>query len=149
MAPRAPKICNAPGCAQLLHDPKLRYCPQHGGNSRWQQRTGTPRTATTTHKGNRNAILDRDGHRCQLRYDGCIGVASILDHIIATAFGGSETPKNLQSACGPCHDEKTQHEARYGRGLCSCTPWKPGTGELAKDVPPPSPPPPQIPRRIG
>jgi 5-methylcytosine-specific restriction protein A len=57
-------------------------------------------------------ILARDAHLCQpcLRL-GRPTPATAVDHIINKAKGGTDDPDNLQSICGPCHDEKSLAEA--------------------------------------
>lgn len=51
----------------------------------------------------RQRILARDGYRCQLRYDCCVGTATEVDHIVPFAHGGTEADNNLRAACGPCN----------------------------------------------
>lgn len=68
----------------------------------------------------RRRIARRDGNRCQLGYDGCLGVAPLgqggeTDHVIPTADGGDDTDANLQHVCSPCHRIKTGREARAHR----------------------------------
>lgn len=58
----------------------------------------------------RQRILARDGWRCQLRLDGCLGHADEVDHIVPFAKGGSDADSNLRAACGPCNRK------RGGRG---------------------------------
>src|SRR5690554_5404375 len=68
-------------------------------------------------------ILKRDGYLCQqcLR-DGRVTPLAVkpydhaVDHIKSKAQGGSDHPSNLQSLCSPCHDEKSQREAKEGQG---------------------------------
>lgn len=77
-------------------------------SSRW----GTQRTATAQWRKLRAAVLERDGHRCQIRYpDLCEGDAPTVDHIVSDADGGSDDETNLQAACWPCHRRKTGIEA--------------------------------------
>lgn len=63
----------------------------------------------------RRAILDRDAWTCQLRYEGCTGRATIADHIVPHAEGGSDDPTNGQAVCPSCHDIKTRAEQARGR----------------------------------
>jgi 5-methylcytosine-specific restriction endonuclease McrA len=71
----------------------------------------------------RKRVLERDGHQCQLRYEGvCTGHADEVDHVINVASvlrtGGTreqaDDPINLTSSCGPCHSVKTAREQREG-----------------------------------
>jgi 5-methylcytosine-specific restriction protein A len=47
---------------------------------------------------------------------GKLSLASIRDHIIPLAEGGTDEPGNIQPLCVPCHDAKTLAEAARGRG---------------------------------
>lgn len=60
----------------------------------------------------RISVLERDGHRCQLRYPGCQGRATDVDHI---QHGDNHNLDNLQAACNPCHLAKTAREAAAAR----------------------------------
>ena len=51
-------------------------------------------------------VLRRDNWECQIRLDGCLGVANTVDHIHAKAWGGTEDESNLRAACGPCNKRK-------------------------------------------
>ena len=52
----------------------------------------------------RDAVLERDGHRCQLRLPGyCLGVATTADHIMTVHQGGTDDPTNLRASCAPCN----------------------------------------------
>lgn len=62
----------------------------------------------------RRRILRRDGHRCQLRYDGCRGIATEVDHIVND---DNHDDHNLHAVCEPCHAIKTQTEAADGRAV--------------------------------
>lgn len=54
----------------------------------------------------RAAVLERDGHRCQLRIPGvCITVADCADHIRPREVAGDGL-ENLQAACTPCNQAK-------------------------------------------
>jgi 5-methylcytosine-specific restriction protein A len=79
----------------------------------WQP--GYSRTSTAQHQARRRRVLDRDGWACQIRDAGCVGYATIADHVIPVAFGGSDHEANMQAACRPCHDAKTQAEAQAAR----------------------------------
>jgi 5-methylcytosine-specific restriction endonuclease McrA len=60
--------------------------------------------STTRWRKLRAAVLDRDGHLCQIRAAGCLDVATEVDHIQSLAFGGEKyDPGNLRAACQPCN----------------------------------------------
>ena len=54
----------------------------------------------------RQRVLQRDGFQCQLRYDGCTGTATQVDHVISRANGGLDTLDNTQAACQSCNNYK-------------------------------------------
>lgn len=47
--------------------------------------------------------------------NGVFTVATIRDHIINLAEGGTEEDSNTQPLCVACHDSKTASEAKRGR----------------------------------
>lgn len=52
----------------------------------------------------RSQILERDGHRCQIRSHGCLGTATEVDHILPVSLGGPwYDPDNLRASCRPCN----------------------------------------------
>lgn len=59
-------------------------------------------------------ILKRDP-RCKLRYPGCTGVSTQVDHI---QRGDDHTFQNLQGVCAGCHAKKSSregHDAKRSR----------------------------------
>ena len=60
----------------------------------------------------RARILDRDRHRCRLRYHGCTRHATEVDHIIR---GDDHRDTNLQAACTWCHRIKSGREGAAAR----------------------------------
>jgi 5-methylcytosine-specific restriction endonuclease McrA len=63
----------------------------------------------------RKRILRRDGYECQLRAPGCLIEATIADHVVPHAEGGTDDESNGQAACARCHDTKTRAEIARGR----------------------------------
>ena len=60
--------------------------------------------STTRWRKIRAYVLDRDGHRCQIRISGvCIGTATHAHHVKPKVKGGSDDPANLAAACAPCN----------------------------------------------
>jgi 5-methylcytosine-specific restriction protein A len=74
------------------------------------------RTSRTGHKNRRQRVLKRDGYQFQLRYPGCEGRATIVDHIVALALGGADTDTQTQAVCDHCHRAKTSREGHLARG---------------------------------
>ena len=62
-------------------------------------------------------ILERDGHRCQIRGPRCIGTANQVDHRIPLSVTGpaGDIDSNKQAACVPCHQAKTALERAAGQ----------------------------------
>jgi 5-methylcytosine-specific restriction protein A len=53
---------------------------------------------------------------CELRYPGCKGAASEVDHRTAIKDGGDPLAwDNLSSACKPCHSAKTSSVEVHGK----------------------------------
>lgn len=53
----------------------------------------------------RQAVLDRDGHRCQVEWDqNCTGGWDLhAHHLLPRARGGRDLVENGITACGACH----------------------------------------------
>jgi 5-methylcytosine-specific restriction protein A len=124
---RAPKICNGPGCINLM-DPGERWCvickPLHVWEGADKKRSGT-----AEHKREAAYVIDRDGHRCQLQYEGCLGVATEFDHYdhLNKSAGGN-------GACKDCHSKRSTMQ---------------GHAEAGHDVEiPPAPKPPRTPPSV-
>jgi len=59
----------------------------------------------------RAQVFERDGFVCQLRFAGCRGAATEVDHVDGRGGHGLD---NLQAVCLPCHQRKTENERREG-----------------------------------
>lgn len=78
-------------------------------------------TAYRQHSSYKRAILERDGHRCQVCGcrigESCSGHAPVrqmdVAHKVAWADGGASTPDNQVAMCHPCNqrDRKFKHPA--------------------------------------
>jgi 5-methylcytosine-specific restriction enzyme A len=74
----------------------------------------------------RKRVLARDGHQCQIGYQGCKGHANAVDHIVELLDGGAPFEMtNLQAACVPCNTRKMQatKKARLRRLTVQRRPW--------------------------
>lgn len=108
--PRAPKHCGKHDCLNMVVG--VTFCKDHAHG--WGK--GNARTTTTQHRARRLRILERDQYLCRIQYQGCIGTATICDHIKATLLGGQDTDANCQAACKPCHDRKSSMEGHQAQG---------------------------------
>lgn len=112
--PRAPRRC--PGgngtCTERIRPP-AKYCAEHTVS--WRTKTASSENAQTPEwRRIQPKILDRDGHRCQIRYEGrCIGTATTVDHVVPVAHGGTNEPSNLRAACRPCNEHKGRTADRW------------------------------------
>ncbi len=78
-----------------------------------RERTRRPPTSQRyggDYAANRKVVLERDGHLCQLRLEGCRGVATTVDHIVPRSKGGDHNLENLRAACAWCN---TKRGARF------------------------------------
>jgi 5-methylcytosine-specific restriction enzyme A len=96
-------------------------CQRCHGSSGWAIRR--PKANAWAYKGDwpkvRVLALKRDNYICRLRYPGCLGKATEVDHIVQPQAGGTADPANLQAVCHRCHATRTAkqgHEARRRRG---------------------------------
>lgn len=104
MNSRAPKICSAERCANLVYDGGSR-CADHARPAWDGPRTESSRRTGTRHFNQvvRPAILARDGGRCRAMLDGCTRVAVEIHHVTEVVAGGSDELQNLISVCSSCH----------------------------------------------
>jgi len=109
--PHAPlRYCAHPGCPVLV--PRGR-CDAHGGERKaWRANTPPPpRLRGTANQKARAALFQREPLCRPCREAGRVEAATIRDHIVSLAAGGTETPENCQPICRSCHQAKTQAEA--------------------------------------
>lgn len=93
--------------------PRAPKAPGHGIKTPWASSTRRRRLPPDW-PAIQTAVLERDSHTCQLRDNGCTGLASHADHITA---GDDHAMTNLQAACTHCHAIKSAREgaaARWG-----------------------------------
>jgi 5-methylcytosine-specific restriction protein A len=96
--PRACATCGAAGCTTHRRAP-------------WQSRAPVPRV-----RGRRLQRWRWDLFRDQPFCVKCGALATIRDHIVPLAEGGTDTPTNSQALCQMCSDAKTAQEAKRGGG---------------------------------
>jgi 5-methylcytosine-specific restriction endonuclease McrA len=91
-------------------------CSRHGGSSGWAIRPpkGNSYTYGSDWQRVRLVVFQRDGFACQLRYPGCLGKATEVDHIIQPRDGGTADPANLRAVCKRCHATRTAKQGHEG-----------------------------------
>ena len=99
--------------------------------SEYASKRRRPRPSSTEQDRFRRIVLRRANFRCEIRGANCVGAATVADHVVPWARGGSNDPSNGQAACDPCHDEKTQAEATEGKNRWKRRPLRhPGMDQL-------------------
>lgn len=82
------------------------------GRPAWEGSTRKGRLPANWESEIRPTVLARDRYTCQLRYDGCLVVATDVDHKLR---GDDHRLENLQAACGWCHQRKSSSEGAAAR----------------------------------
>lgn len=111
----APRPCSAGGCSTLVYDHSGR-CARHVREP-WTKQTAKPvkritgrRLQTLRHQ------LFRDHPLCrQCEREGRFRRATVRDHVIPLAEGGTDEPDNIQGLCDECHELKSARESARGR----------------------------------
>lgn len=106
--PRAMKMCAK--CPHLVRPPAV-YCPEHQPPAGWVTHPSPASALAGTQRRAFRAAVVTPGARCVA----CGAPATVADHVIPIAEGGTNTPDNGQPMCEPCHNLKTQAEARRAR----------------------------------
>lgn len=106
--------CLHHGCPTLVHGGR---CDRHGGvRAPWKPSVGQrPRLSGRRLQEERARLFQREPLCRQCATEGRVSVATIRDHIVPWAEGGTDVRSNLQPLCRECSDKKTHEEARRGR----------------------------------
>lgn len=108
-----PKACGHVGCPNRAPSGKT-YCELHASEESSSRAWGRTRTSASARgyghewRRVRALVLARDivCQVCRIR------PATICDHIVNKARGGSDDPSNLQGICDGCHKAKTSVESK-------------------------------------
>lgn len=115
LAPMRP--CSVHGCRNVTRTGR---CKQHGGASpahRWD-------TDRDSHAGRLSGRRLQAARLALFRVEplcrpcsaaGRVTVATIRDHIVPLAEGGTDAPSNLQPICAECHAVKVVEESRRAK----------------------------------
>lgn len=110
----APRPCTHPGCGALVRDGSGR-CDKHP-RTVWKKHADAPKRVTGRKlQAMRAALFARCPLCAECERQGRVTVATLRDHIIPLAEGGTDADDNIQGLCSPCHEAKTQAEAARGR----------------------------------
>ena len=121
--PAAPaKLCSHPGCNAKAtangkcpaHPPKPTDAPIKRERTKDKRPSAHKRGYDYRWNQARLAYLDEHPLCKHCQDNGLIVAATVVDHIINTAQGGTDDPTNLQTLCNPCHDKKTHAESMAG-----------------------------------
>lgn len=82
----------------------------------WQRASIAPkRMRGTTLQNARRELFDREPLCRECRKHDRTTAATIRDHIVPLAEGGTDDDSNIQPLCQDCSDLKTQQESKRGR----------------------------------
>lgn len=92
--------------------PELRGPAVSAQRPAWRNSTRRARLPANWYSEIQPTVLARDGRRCQLRFDVCVGEATQVDH---KRRGDDHSLGNLQAVCRPCHARKSSAEGAAAR----------------------------------
>ncbi|MGH8775071.1 MAG: HNH endonuclease [Jiangellaceae bacterium] len=97
--------CLEPGCPEMaLPGPRHSRCREH---QRARDRVRSRRPERRIYQTRQWKAIPVRGQPCALAYPGiCTGWATVRDHIIPKAAGGSDDASNVQPACAACNGSK-------------------------------------------
>lgn len=107
--------CAMPHCPTLVPG-GVRHCAVHADNPSYGWRGDTQRIRGRKLQRLRADLFAKEPTCRRCAKDGRLSLATIRDHIIPLAEGGTDDPDNIQPLCQSCSDVKTYSESRRGRG---------------------------------
>ena len=115
--PRSAKhACAHGGCSVLLTRGQGAYCSTHAVPSDWDKpRREVPRIRGGKLQKLRAALFDRSPLCVLCARIGRTTIATVRDHIVPLAEGGTEDEHNTQAVCWNCNEVKRQQEAQRGQ----------------------------------
>jgi len=112
MSPVAPlRPCPAPGCDALVRSGR---CPAHTRPISLGWTGDRTRVRGRRLQRLRRVLFEREPLCRPCAAAGRTTLATIRDHIIPVAEGGTEDEANIQPICEDCHDAKVQAESARG-----------------------------------
>jgi len=104
--------CAVPGCPTLSEDT---HCPAHAQPAHLGWRADTERIRGRRLQALRARLFAAEPFCRLCKAQGRRRLATIRDHIVPLAEGGTDEPSNVQPLCAACSDDKTRAEAKRGR----------------------------------
>jgi 5-methylcytosine-specific restriction protein A len=110
MPARPSRVCTHPGCQALTLTGR---CEKHPAKA-WARAEPTKRIRGRKLQTLRAELFERQPlcEPCQAK--GKVTIATIRDHRIPLAEGGTDDRENEQAICEACHEAKSQEEAKRG-----------------------------------
>ena len=107
------KYCSVPACRTLVHTGR---CATHARPA-WRDDTGSgpPRVRGRELQRRRASLFTRSPLCVLCLAKQRLSAATIRDHVVPLAEGGTDEETNVQAICVDCHTEKTQREALRGK----------------------------------
>lgn len=110
MPSRPARACRWPGCANLVYGSGPPYCAEHLAMKRRERDADRPSAAERGY-GAKWRKLRAKYLKQHPRCVQCGAKATVVDHIVPRAAGGSDDWVNLQALCKRCHDAKTMKQS--------------------------------------
>lgn len=111
MTTSALRPCAEPGCPTLVPSGR---CATHARPTSHGWRADVTRVRGRELQRRRRRLFAAEPLCRTCAAQGFVTAATIRDHIIPLAEGGTDAPENIQPLCHACSDAKTQQEAARG-----------------------------------
>jgi 5-methylcytosine-specific restriction enzyme A len=116
MPSSAKQTCAQAGCGVLLTRGEGRRCPAHAVGSDWNKpRREVPRIRGGKLLKLRKELFDHSPLCVTCERFGRVTIATIRDHIVPLAEGGTEDAWNTQALCWDCNERKRIDESKRGK----------------------------------
>lgn len=118
--PTTKRPCRWQGCPAIVEGRSGGgYCPEHRGmvqKQRDSQRTGQRHYNSVRWRKLRTLVLTGEPLCRECAAAGAVVQATVVDHILPLAQGGTDAMSNLQPLCATCHNRKTMRESVSSSG---------------------------------
>lgn len=107
--------CAEPGCPTLVPHGRCAKHQQHGPPAHGWGAHGTTRLRGRRLQRAREQLFTREPLCRVCREHGRTTRATVRDHIVPLAEGGTDAPSNIQPLCQACSNTKTHQESARGK----------------------------------